>query len=474
MKAKILALGLLFISGTAFSDGGNSVGNGGDGYAIAFVQTGRNVLKLVEAKSEAERYGVSPALLESAVEKIHVESVSGPLFKAAEQVDALNFPDEGKIIFSRTGWDAMSDGRKKVLVLHEYLGILRMNDSSYQISLKVLGSEGDLQMFGKEEWNFAYLINHYTQATPKRPVWIGYWWPFKEDGIASQTHDGGISPVEKYELATGGRGDATQWERKVHGKNIPGMKGFWGHETGWTNASILFPEPVSPVTVNGVTFTVADIKALLSEISIDAVGDTFGIPVTPLNEDDKDARDDVTPDQYFHVLTHYLGKLGTSVAIDRYTGDQLWAQPLAGYRFDYPRPEDYLGEDQNHPGVYRIRVTSTIWWVNDEVDASQLTPEFDFSPVDTDFFASRKLPMELWLDGPVVFGNDGRIVSSGNLIETKKGDSVLGGHWLIESTFNDSHPDTMWVPKILKRPDVDTTARNPFLNADWIVRKLVK
>jgi hypothetical protein len=64
--------------------------------------------------------------------------------------------------------------------------------------------------------------------------------------------------------------------------------------------------------VNGVTFTTGDIKALLSEIAMDAVGETFGVPVTSFNEGDVDAREDVYPDQYFHVLTHYLGKLRTS------------------------------------------------------------------------------------------------------------------------------------------------------------------
>jgi hypothetical protein len=150
------------------------------------------------------------------------------------------------------------------------------------------------------------------------------------------------------------------------------------------------------------------------------------------------------------------------VAINRYTGDQLWADPLAGYRFDYPSPADYLGEDPLHPGVYRIRVTSTFWWVSDEVGASVMTPKFDFPSDNNESFGSRKLQMELWLDGPVVFGDDGKIISSGNLIETKKGEYVLGGRWIKDSYYNDTHPDTMWVPKELNRADARCNGTQPF------------
>jgi hypothetical protein len=97
---------------------------------------------------------------------------------------------------------------------------------------------------------------------------------------------------------------------------------------------------------------------------------------------------------------------------------------------------------------------------------------------------ARDLEMELWLDGPVVF-QDGRVVSSGNVIVTRDPrnyESVIGGKWLTGFS-TQAWPDYMWVPhSMIPMHDPDETVdgrkpddpyRNPFIDPEWIQQYLM-
>jgi hypothetical protein len=297
---------------------------------------------------------------------------------------------------------------------------------------------------GTKETNFAELINdfHLRFGKPGRQPWVGYSWPYIENGIASKKF-GNVSPAEKYDATHGGQTHAYDWETKYHGAHVHGAQNWWSHIGA--SASVLYPEPRKSVTVNGVTFTPSDIKALLVEASENTTSDFWGQRVDWRSDYSTSKFDDVSPDEYFLVLTHYMGKLKHGVVIDRYTGDQVANVPLAGYSFEYPAPSDYYGEDPKHPGQYIIHVVSTLWWAKDDVSADKLTSEF--KGVADESFARRVLEFNLWLDAPVIFDEYGNVKSSGNIIVRKEGDAVLGGEWLGDA--NDpvnGHPDFMWVP----------------------------
>jgi hypothetical protein len=283
------------------------------------------------------------------------------------------------------------------------------------------------------EKNFAFLINNYAQAKVEPTPWAGAWWPYGASGIAAGGFAGssGASPAGKYDAARGGQTSAQLWEMHNHGPHVKGIQGWWGHCNGWCAAAALFPEPRESVTVNGVTFGNADIKALLTEAGMAANADYFGTRVDYGNDYNTPKYTDTVPDQYLLVLTNYIGRQKHGVLIDRYTGDQIWNQPLAGYKIDYPKKEDYLGADPRAPGVYRILVTSTIWWMRDDVPANVVTPDFDYPAEDTETVQNRVLKMEVWLDGPVVFDADGKITSSGNVIVTREGEYFAGGAWMM-------------------------------------------
>ena len=339
------------------------------------------------------------------------------------------------------------------------------------------------------EKNFAYLMNNHAQGRSDPTPWAGYWFPYTDNGIASNKH-GKKSPAGKYDAARGFK-KAQQWEISHHGPKVKGVKGWWGHCNGWCVASALYPEPREAKKVNGITFEVADIKALLSEAGMLASYDFFGnrpeLEISGLNA--SLAANDVIPDQYFLVLTNYVGMYKKQVLMDRYTGDQVWNQPIAGYQFDYPKPEDYLGAHPDSPNVYRINLTSTLWWSEDAVPAGVISEPFEFKPSPPGIgsgdaregvYSARTLHMEIWLDGPVEFDAEGKIKSSGNVIVTRHPEIdkfVVGGAW---KNGGNGHPDYMWIPYSIEAPrelnhdGTPNTDANPAVDINWLEAYLLK
>lgn len=314
------------------------------------------------------------------------------------------------------------------------------------------------------EKNFATLINKYAQGKIEPTPWAGFWWPYTGNGIAAGGSGG--SPAGKYDAARGNTTHAQEWEIRKHGPGVPQVQQWWGHCNGWCAAAALFKEPHDPVTVNGVTFGISDLKALITEAGMSTSADFFGERVDNFDNLDSPKYWDTIPNQYFLVLTNYIGIKKQAVLIDRYTGHQVWNQPLAGYRFEYPKPSDYLGPSPDAPNVYRINVSSRIWWMDDAVPPDYQTQPFNFQDDETGV-GSRELRMEVWLDGPVTFDAAGKITSSGNVIVTNKDGHLVGGTWRVEPS-SDAWPDYMWVPYTILKPDPEDDYANPEVEIQWI------
>ena len=286
--------------------------------------------------------------------------------------------------------------------------------------------------------------------------WAGYWWPFSEDGISSA--------AAKYENIRGVSG-ATDWEVTHHGSAAPGLQQWFGHCNGWAAAATLFREPESSLTLSGTTLTVADQKALLTEIGMEVSADYFGLRATS-NDPSDPAFQDIFPDQFFLVLTNFTGRGWPSI-IDRYTGDQVWNQPIAGYQIEPIKASDYLGADPSAPSIFRVNITLQLWWVRDDVSPDQLTETFTFA--DGPSYASRTLKMEIWVDAPVHFSGDS-VLDSGNVVLSPYGNTVGGGAWNLEGMDPaDSHPDYFWIPHAVTAP---TSYANPHIQSAWLEQVL--
>lgn len=126
---------------------------------------------------------------------------------------------------------------------------------------------------------------------------------------------------------------------------------WWGICHAWAPVAILEPEPQQPVTRNGVEFKVNDIKAIATlaynrsrskfvslrcneDDSEDEIEyDEYQRPTG----DDEECRD-TNPGTYHVLLANFLGIKGESFVEDRTFDDQVWNQPLRGYRVTQMEP----------------------------------------------------------------------------------------------------------------------------------------
>lgn len=209
--------------------------------------------------------------------------------------------------------------------------------------------------------------------------WASSYWPTAEDSINHRWEGVNTdSPAKKFEKAFGLTGveDAISASHGVDkyksrkecaqssecndkigetcakrygqekGRCIPS---WWGICHAWAPAAIMVPEPKFPVTHNGVTLKVNDIKALATLVheglrtrfvslrcdkdNHDSVRgieyDGYGRP----SSRDAECRD-TNPGTWHLLTTNYLGVQKASFVYDRTFDDEVWNQPLRGYRIN--------------------------------------------------------------------------------------------------------------------------------------------
>jgi hypothetical protein len=307
--------------------------------------------------------------------------------------------------------------------------------------------------------NLAYLHSHALSGVIDPPPWAGYWWPYTTDGISDA--------ATKYDAVNGT--SATAWEYNNHGSGLPNALDWWGHCNGWAAAALLVPEPKGKKSASGLTFEIRDRKALLSEVFMEVTGDFLGTRVTDPDDTTSDAFLDLVPAQFYLAFTNLVGLQHRAVVIDRYTGWQVWNQPVVAYFHEPIRPEDYLGVAPGTTNVHRVNVTTEIWWSDDNVDPDVLTPSFN-RDAPAGVFQSRTLRYELWLDGPPQFDAKGNLVSSGDVILTKDGTHVVGGQWKNAGLpLVNSYPDYLWIPNA-SAPS--SGFKNPSIDDRWVLNYL--
>ena len=251
-----------------------------------------------------------------------------------------------------------------------------------------LGSAAGVREAWNEANNPAHLSSDYVTAFAQLPVagqlsgsslpWTDTYWPSYVGGISVRWNSknpestafryaplslqnlkmmteqqlAALSPAEKFDIVRGLYNYPTvAAERK---RNKPTSPTWWGLCHGWAPASIQFPEPRPLVLQNQdgirVPFGSSDVKALLTYYmgvekfkSIQSrfigltcktkltrtVGVIFKRTVTI--EGGSDCKD--TNAGSFHLaLANQIGILNKSFVIDRERGDQIWNQPVIGYR----------------------------------------------------------------------------------------------------------------------------------------------
>lgn len=330
--------------------------------------------------------------------------------------------------------------------------------------------------------DFKDLYNNYRARAVTPTPWAGSYWAYADDGIAVGGKD---SPAKKYDTFFGQGNKATAWEkenhscRKVEKEFKEGCENWWGHCDAWSSAAIKESEPRQPAKNGTTSFAVSDQKAYLTEIwmSSDSLfaGDTDKEKETKTwvcNPKDKsyDVFWDVVPRDFFLIFTNYIGIQNESLVIDRFTGDQVWNQPVVGYKIsplkhgDIGKPEKASGKD-----LYPVKLTTTIYWANDSVDFDYVSPEFNLEKADellqsdTSFstaYASRTLEFTLFFDQPVKLSGD-QIASAGKIVGKGIWEKQQNCEKYSPNDLDDGHPDFIWRPtKIIKGED-----SNPYIES---------
>lgn len=385
--------------------------------------------------------------------------------------------------------------------------------------------------------DFPSLYNNYRFSQANPLPWPGTYWPFAGHG-----HGSGIdavppgeqkSPAQKYDefFATGGQ--AAAWEELHHTcTNIDRERAndcysWYGHCNGWTGAALFNPEPSydqvltvsNPQTGVTMTFNYMDLKALLSESWLDAwvnfegTGTTVeasdwifdpkaAISTQPSgnnpNVSNYDAYWDVTPRTLFYALTNYLGVQKTGLAIDRFTGSEIWNQPVVGYRFLPITPVATPIVSGGHT-LYAINMGVKIYWANDDVSINyKRTDSLNWNVADPKFstdnipsppasessqehtqdgaILSRYLAFTLFFDAPVVLSADhtqvlsaGRMVGDGVWAHADPAASSTWFQYGIQQS--QTHPDFIWRPEQLQS---QASYRNPAIDPEKLYRYILQ
>lgn len=134
MCALVCLCGVPFRGAVANDGGATHVGSGGDAYATEFVGLGRTVAKMLRDGRIGFR-GVNSGLFTQHVEMTQVATRDRTVI-GNHEVDAINYPDRNVIELNRERWASYrgDTNRKLALVLHEYLGVMGLQERNYEKS----------------------------------------------------------------------------------------------------------------------------------------------------------------------------------------------------------------------------------------------------------------------------------------------------------------------------------------------------
>jgi hypothetical protein len=134
---------------------GNESG-GGDGYAAEFVLTAKTALELAKKLDPSDLLPVNIDTLTGAIANTSVHSEEKLVFEGNE-VDAINYPDKKLIKISRVRWtDLRTESQtfpRFYLVIHEYLGIMGIDDSQYSVSQRLINSISPSKFSTTQWWH---------------------------------------------------------------------------------------------------------------------------------------------------------------------------------------------------------------------------------------------------------------------------------------------------------------------------------
>ena len=143
----VIALSMSFgiaLSCSQQAEAGFDRGNAGDAFSAEFILTARDLVQRMQQSKQSQnimRQWVDIQRLSGAILTTKVRSETN-LQLQGSTVDAVNLPDQSMIVVNRDRWreyrTPLETKARLTLVLHEYLGIMGLQDAQFQITGQVL------------------------------------------------------------------------------------------------------------------------------------------------------------------------------------------------------------------------------------------------------------------------------------------------------------------------------------------------
>ena len=373
-------------------------------------------------------------------------------------------PNGSSAPFKADEWDRLNDPERFVRYLDQEL--------LYTLSELPLEGEATKKAWPASYWptyedstNVRWLGNDTLSPMEKYDLVYNGWTP-PEGFMDLQPRGGGCTTAtfdpEYYEAL----GPAARWmsENRGHWRTHDGLDndadgtidecagnegidGWWGLCHAWTPAAILEDEPLYPVTVDGVTFEISDLKALM----ITTYDYSRAMVVGGRCKTDRVERDEngriLNPDcrdtnaGTFHViLTNFLGRLGMAFAEDRTYDAQVWNQPVDSYIV-----ENLMEISESDAITLLIDDPSTVSRYPYNEDAQRFA-----EVVVTVNYVVESVPMSR----PIVDNHSDYLRKDRYhyILEMDEAGSIIGGEWLngrVTSSFGhfSQQPDFLWLPR---------------------------
>ncbi len=337
------------------------------------------------------------------------------------------------------------------------------------------GTADDPSILGDDfEYTFASLP---TKGEAKTAPWAGNYWPTYRDNINYRWNgDDNLSPAGKYAEAfersnledrissefgidsittaktCAADSDCLSANGEVCAKRFGADEGrcietWFGICHAWAPAAIMEPEPVSPVTRNGVEFKVNDIKALVS------LQYTEGLEVKfmSLRCDDKAKGEGAMEyDEYgnpkvddcadtnagsFHVaVTNLLGLQGVAFVEDRTFDYEVWNQPVRSY--EVTTNKEISASRANE--LAGVTDGSSDYVFNDNAVS------FRHIKLSLRYITESAQTLDGNLSGTI--DTYTRTDRYEYVLELDADGKIIGGEWVGDSKTN--HPDFLWLPTV--------------------------
>lgn len=170
---KLLAVLLSLFTATSAFAGWDS-GNAGDPYAAEFIMTGKDLAARLKLAPASELKKLDLARLNETIGATTVRTDETLTFKDGHEVGAINYPDTLMIKLSRTVWrtfrPSTQTNARFTFVLHEYLGIMKIDDKNYKVSSPLIALIDAKEYSPARWWNPLNPVNKISLDMAYKPA----------------------------------------------------------------------------------------------------------------------------------------------------------------------------------------------------------------------------------------------------------------------------------------------------------------